>query len=219
MKIDGADLTGMKIDGVVVADAKLNGVAVWPTTTLSLYQRMIARADVLTATHFKTVALNQTDKYRAPPSGTQIGTLVAEYIRTATEASDYVPLVRGLDTTDSQHLRLRQFTGTNTNGTTVAIDRFGSWTNYASSSRSAGEKVCVMDVIDREWVSLSVRDRDGGAIGSSFINWNFGTLPANSRSSFADLAAIRAWIQTLRTAVSHEFVVVLIKNNDFTPTF
>ena len=219
MKIDGADLTGMKIGGADVTDAKLNGVAVWPTTPLSLYQRMIARADVLTATHFKTVALNQTDKYRAQPSGTQIGTLVAEYIRTATAANDIVPLVRSLDTTDSQHLRLRQFTGTNTNGTTVAASRFASWTNYASSNRSAGEKVCVMDVTDREWVSLSTRGRNSGAIGGSFINWNFGTLPASLRSSFADLAAIRAWIQTLRTAVSHEFVVVLIKNNNFTPTF
>ena len=224
LKINGLAIAKMKYNDSPITAAKINGSALWPTTVVplgNLYGRLIVRDDVLTATHFKTTALNETIKYRMHPGGSlNTGTLVAEYMKSS--IGRIVPLVRGLDSIDKEHLRLRQFSGLNTNGIDISFSNFSSWTNFANASASAGanDRIYIMDVTEQKWISFNPRERNLGSIGGSFINWNItSSIPSGARSSFSDLVAIQTWLQTVRSAVSHEFVIAILSNTSLTPVF
>ena len=219
-KIDGVDLTAMKYNGAPVTAAKLNGGVVWPAgPPPNLYGRMIARTDALTVVHFKTTSDSSSIQYRAYPGGTITGELLGEYVKTGELARS--PLIRGLDTVSSTHLRFRRSVGDNSSRKGVNAPSSPTWSTYIATGRGANERIYVMDITSREWLSLNPSDRDGGATGGDYVSWAMGRTSwfSNQRSSFATRTQLQAWVGAVGSTTVHEIVVALVASTTFTPVF
>ena len=225
VKIGGIDLKDMKYNGDPVLAAKFNGVALWPTSlpVVSLYNRIIARSDTLTAAHFKTTNIATTTKYKSDPGDTvsaPVGELLAEYIKTG--QSLLVPLPRALEIASSDRMRLRQYAGGGGTRKGVIVPAGAPtwrtyWTNLSSTSVN---RIYFIDLTDEVWMALSSNDTGSGGIGGSYINWTLRNISATVRTSFSSRENIYPWLGAVRADTDpREFIVAIMQNATFTPAF
>ena len=249
LKINGVEILDMKINGDPVLDAKINDAALWPLTPVqptipaplgNLYGRMKALSTRQTITHFKSVEVAETIKYRAYPVSYAegvIGELLAEAApySTITPETSRVPLVRGFELVNDpvDHVRLRQATGDSTTysggaGNDGGIDTGSAaynWQIYAATQMSGSAAIYIMDVKSRNWMRIFPQVRNGGTAGNSYFNFFIKTaahagavtssfdVPGaadNVANNAAKLAKIQTWLGEMKADTNKREMVIMI---------
>ena len=191
------------------------GVVKQLTAVAATFAAWSAQEDVLTAAHFHTRDVADTDtRYRAYPSVTVQGEILGEYVAAGAPAN--TPLIRGLETVGSHHLRFRQRAGDNSakSGINLTDRAWSAWT------RSSSDAIYLIDLTDKKWFPVNPTTSDSQ--GGSFINFNAGTWldVLHSYGSFTSSFAVGQYMIELRADnAEHEMLAVIASNAELQPIF
>ena len=255
LKLNGVEILNMKYNGSPILGAKINDAALWPLTPVqpaipapmgNLYGRMKALSGRQTITHFKSVEVAETIKYRVYPTiyaEGVIGELLSEAApySAITPETSRVPLVRGFELMNDpvDHVRLRQRLGDNTvygggAGNDGGVDTGSaaySWQDYVATQMSGSAAIYIMDIKSRNWMRIFPQVRNGGTAGSTYFNFFMKTdghasavtssfdVPGSTDNA-AKLTKIQTWLGEMRAdTAKREMVIMIAGTHNLVPVF
>ena len=173
------------------------------------FENLQNQLGMMTVAHFRTTSATQARRYDGRPSATSVGTILGEWVRDG--STD--PLVRGLHTNDSTHIRF--FQGMGDNGSEGGLDGVANrpWNTWVTGATST-YAIYVIDLTIKEWFAIRVTSRQSA--GGGFINWAGTLLDRTHNASFPTAQHMTEYMALMRTQ-QREFLVGVSHEDNYNP--